>query len=434
MKVGVIGAGYVGLTLSCLADFNNEVLFVGRSQDKIDSLKRGTIPIYEPGLDEIFVRNLKNNRIDATTDYDKLKEAEIIFLCVGTPSKEDGSIDLSQIESASTEIGKRLVRDSSYKTIVVKSTVVPRTTKEVVLPILERESGKKAGKDFGIVMNPEFLREGTGVYDFLNPDKIVIGGDKRSIVAVAKLYEFYDQKVPRIYTDLNTAEMIKYANNSALANRISFMNEIANICEKVNVDVLQVAKAIGLDTRIGPRFLNAGIGFGGSCFPKDVKALLALSKSVGIEPVLLQAVLAINKTQPYRMVELAKHTIGELQGRNIAVLGLAFKSGTDDIREASSIPVIKSLLSEGAVVKVFDPQAMENTKKIFGESVKYCSSKEECVKDADLCLIVTEWGEFKKMDLSIIKCPIIDGRRILDPIAVEQSGLTYRGIGWKGNW
>lgn len=434
MKIGVIGAGYVGLTMACLADFSNEVLFVGRSQEKIDGLKKGVMQIYEPGLDEIFVRCLKSNRIDATTDYNRLKGTEIIFLCVGTPSREDGSIDLTQIEAASKEIGKQL-HDGSYKTVVVKSTVVPRTTKDVVMPILERESGKKAGRDFGVAMNPEFLREGTGIYDFLNPDKIVIGGiDSRSVETVAKLYEFYDQKIPRIYTDLNTAEMIKYANNSALAVRISFINEIANICEKVNVDVSQVAKAIGLDTRIGPRFLNAGIGFGGSCFPKDVKALLSLSKSVGIEPVLLQAVLDINKTQPYRMVELAKHTVGKLNGKKVAILGLAFKSDTDDIREASSIPVIKSLLSEGAVVKVYDPHAMESTKKIFGESIRYCQSKEDCVDGADLCLIVTEWEEFKKMDLSIVNCPIIDGRRILNPMEVEQRGLAYKGIGWKGNW
>ena len=283
MRVGVIGIGYVGLTLACLADFGNNVLFVGRSADKIDNLKKGFLPIYEKGLSEIVKRNLEAQRIDATTDYEKLKETEIIFICVGTPSDEDGSIDLSQIKTASERLGALLKNINEHKTIVVKSTVVPGTTKDVVIPILEKYSGKKAGDDFSVCMNPEFLKEGDGVYDFLNPDKVVVGGhDEKSSHALIKLYSLYDSKIPRIATSLNTAEMIKYAQNAALAARISFINEIANICEKFEVDVYEVSHAIGLDSRIGPKFLNAGAGFGGSCFPKDVKALLSIAKVVGV--------------------------------------------------------------------------------------------------------------------------------------------------------
>ena len=434
MKIGVIGTGYVGLTLACLADYGNEIVFVGRSQGKIDNLKGGILPIFENGLGEILSRNLERKRISGTTNYTGLKETEIIFICVGTPSLNDDSIDLSQIKAVSENLGNLIKQTDDYKVIVVKSTVVPGTTRNVVTPILEQLSGKKAGKDFGVCMNPEFLREGEGVQDFLNPDKIVIGGyDKKSSSALISLYNFYDTRIPRILTNLNTAEMIKYAQNAALATRISFINEIANICERFGVDVYEVSHAISLDSRIGPKFLNAGAGFGGSCFPKDVKALLSAAKFVDVNPILLDAILTVNEIQPYRMVELAKKTLGDLDKKKIAVLGLAFKADTDDMREASSIPIINSLLKENAIVRVYDPQAMENAKKIFGNSLEYCSSKEECLMNADLCMVVTEWDEFKELDLSVIKCPIVDGRRVFDPIKVEQSGLVYKGIGWRNN-
>ncbi len=433
-KVGVIGTGYVGLTLACLADYNNEIIFVGRSQDKIVNLKNGILPIFEKGLDEVVVRNLKRNLIDATTDYRRLDDTEIIFVCVGTPSADDGSIELSQIKSAAESLGNLLKQSGDYKTIVVKSTVVPGTTKDVVMPILEKYSGKKAGRDFGLCMNPEFLREGEGVYDFINPDKVVIGGyDEKSSSILMKLYGFYKKEVPRIVTNLNTAEMIKYAQNAMLASRISFINEIANVCEKFGVDVYEVSHAMGLDSRIGPKFLNAGAGFGGSCFPKDVKALLATAKSAGIRSILLEAILEVNKTQPYRMVDLAKETLGRIGGKTIAILGLAFKADTDDMREASSVPIINALLKEGASIKVYDPQAMENAKKIFGNSITYCSSKEECIAQADLSMFITDWAEFKKFDLTKIKSPIIDGRRVFNPSVVLQHGLVYKGIGWKNN-
>ena len=433
MKIAVIGIGYVGLTLACLADFGNELVFVGRTKSKAEMVNSGKSPIYEPRLDEVIERNVKRGSIKATTDYENAMDSELVFICVGTPSQTDGSIDLSQIKDASRKVGG-ILKESDYKTIVVKSTVVPGTTKNVVKKEIESSSSKVAGTEFGLCMNPEFLKEGSSVQDFLKPDKVVVGQyDEKSGSAPIELYKFYDNNVPRIITDLNTAEMIKYAQNAALASRISFINEIANICEKFNVDVKEIASAIGLDSRIGSKFLNAGVGFGGSCFPKDVKALLAAAKSVGAEPTMLKAILDVNARQPYRMIELAKQTLGNLEGKKIAILGLAFKDNTDDMREASSIPIINSLLKEKAIVKVYDPQAVENAKKIFGETVEYCSTKEECIKGADLCMVVTEWKEFKEMDLSIIKCPIIDGRRILDSNKVLEFGMPYKGIGWKEN-
>ena len=433
MKIAIVGTGYVGLTLSCLADFGHEIILIDCVEEKVNLINNGRLPIYEAGLKKIIKENLKRNRLKATTSYNVIKDSDIIFICVGTPSKEDGSIDLSQIENASASIGEQL-KDNKYRVVVVKSTILPRTTKNIIIPILEEYSQKKVGKDFGICVNPEFLREGTSVHDFLNPDKIVIGCyDKKSYSFLERVYAHFDKRIPRIMVDLTTAEMIKYVQNAALATRISFINEIANICEKYEVDVYDVAYAIGLDPRIGPKFLRAGCGFGGSCLPKDVKALLASSTAAGVKPLLLKNVLKVNETQPYRMIELAKKTIGDLKNKKIAVLGLAFKPNTDDMRDAPSVVIIRNLLEHGAKVKVYDPKAMENAKKIFGNSIEYCRSKEDCIKDSDLCFLVTEWDEFRNLDLSSVKCPIVDGRRVLDPQKAKQYGICYKGIGWKGN-
>jgi len=434
MKISIIGTGYVGLVTACLSKFNHSIYCIDRLKEKIDLINKGISPIYEPGLNHILKESLKKAKLKASTDYSLIDNADVIFICVGTPSKKDGSIDLSQIKSASAEIGKQLKKTDNFKTIVVKSTVIPGTTKNAVIPILEANSGKKVGKDFGVCMNPEFLREGSAVYDFLNPDKIVIGSfDKRSSSYLTDVYSSIDKKVPRILTDLTTAEMIKYAQNTALASRVSFINEIANICEKFSVDVNEVAYTIGLDKRIGPYFLSAGAGFGGSCFPKDVKALLSASLSVGVEPILIKSILKVNEKQPKRMIELGKEVIGNLENKTISVLGLAFKPNTDDMREAPSIIIINTLLKNRANVKVYDPEAMNNAKEIFGNSVEYSSSKEECIKDSDLCMLVTEWDEFKKLNLTSIKCPIIDGRRILNPNEIKEHGLIYKAIGWKNN-
>lgn len=434
MKVAVIGSGYVGLTLVCLAKFGHKITIVDKIQSRVDIINNGISPIYEPGLEEILKENVKTGMVKATIDYTEIEDSDVVFVCVGTPSKEDGSIDLSQIETASRQIGQHLGKSKNYQVVVVKSTVVPKTTIKTVLPILEESSGLKAGVDFGVAMTPEFLREGSGVYDFINPDKIVIGtSDKKSLSILSQLYESFDSKIPRIYTDQTTAEMIKYAQNSMLASRISFMNEIANICEKFNVDVSEVAYAIGLDSRIGPKFLNAGIGFGGSCFPKDVKALIAASKSVGVKPNLLESIISVNENQPHRLIEIAKRTLGDLKNKKIAVLGLAFKSDTDDMRESRAIPVIETLLKEGSIVSVYDPKAMENAKKIFEGNILYSASKEDCVKNVDACMVLTEWKEFRDLELSSMKCPVIEGRRVMDPNKVIEAGLNYKSIGWKYN-
>jgi len=434
MKIAVIGAGYVGLTIVCFADYGHNVTLIGRDQKKIDTLNSGICPIYEPGLDEILKKNIDAGRVRATVDYTTIQDADVAFICVGTPSNEDGSIDLSQIKTASEQIGEQLKQTKKYIVVIVKSTVVPGTTKDIMQPILEQKSGKKAGVDFGLCMNPEFLKEGTAVKDFIQGDKIVIGCvDDKSYAVIEKLYECLDKNIPRLKTDLNTAEMIKYAQNSMLANRISFMNEIANICERCEVDVKQVAHSIGLDKRIGPKFLNAGIGFGGSCFPKDVKALRALAKSKGVDSTMLHATLSINEQQPSRLIDLVNSTIKNLKNKKVAVLGLAFKSDTDDMRESRSIPIINTLLEQGATVKSYDPQAMTNAKEIFGDKIEYAANAEDCVSEADVCLVVTEWDEFKNIDFSKLRCPVIDGRRIIDPQKVKDAGLIYKGIGWKEN-
>lgn len=433
MKLAVVGTGYVGLTLTCLADFGHEIVLIDKMEDKISMINKGMSPIFEPGLEDILKKNVKNGKITATKDYKKIEDCDVVFVCVGTPSNADGSIDLSQVKQVASDIGKNIGK--KYKVIAVKSTVLPGTVKNVVMPILEKTSGKNAGKDFGVCMNPEFLKEGTGVHDFLNPDKIVIGAsDDNSYQYLERVYESFDKKIPRVRTDLTTAEAIKYVQNAALAMKISFINEIANICEKFNVDVYEVAKAIGIDDRIGSKFLNAGIGFGGSCFPKDVKALLNAAKSSGVDAKILESIIKTNEKQPYRMIELAKQSIGDLKNKKIAILGLSFKPDTDDMREAPSIQIIKYLVEHESKVKVYDPKAMDNAKKIFEDAVEYCSSKEDCLKGTDLCMILTEWDEFKKMDPSLVKSPIIDGRRTLNPQTVKKHGLVYKGIGWKENF
>jgi UDPglucose 6-dehydrogenase len=323
-------------------------------------------------------------------------------------------------------LGDSLRAKKGYHVIVVKSTVVPETTEKVVLPIVEKRSGKRTG-DFGIVMNPEFLREGKAVYDFMHPDKIVVGSlDKKSGDIVASLYNGLDCEVTR--TNPRTAEMIKYANNSFLATKISFANEVGNICKELGIDTYEVMSAVGKDFRIGKYFLNAGAGFGGSCFPKDVKALIGKAKEIGYEPILLKSVITVNERQPVRMVQLLKNKLGSLRGRKIAVLGLAFKNDTDDIRESRSIPVIKELLDNGADVSAYDPMANGNMKKLFG-SVRYHSSAEDALSGADACLIMTEWDEFKSLDREfnvMTNRLIIDGRHMLTP----RKDVEYIGLCW----
>ena len=421
MNVSIIGTGYVGtVTGACLAELGHDVICVDIDQQKVDWINAGIAPIHEPGLSELLKKHAEI-RLRATTDYnDAIPNSDLTFICVGTPSGEDGRIDLSIVRSASKSIGKALSDKRSYHVVVVKSTVVPETTEKVVAPLVR-------GENVGIAMNPEFLREGKAVYDFMNPDKIVVGGDPRAVEMVASLYEGIPCEITR--TDIRTAEMIKYANNSFLAAKISFANEIGNICKKLGIDVYDVMSAIGKDFRISEHFLNAGAGFGGSCFPKDVRALLGKAEEIGYDPMLLNAVIEVNEEQPIRMVKLLVEHIGDLRNRRIAVLGLAFKNDTDDIRESRSIPVITELLNLGAQVSAYDPLAELNMRKIFPE-IDYCESALDALNGADACLIMTEWDEFRSLDKefdAMKNLVVIDGRRV---VSLDHGRGIYEGICW----
>ncbi|MFQ6105630.1 MAG: UDP-glucose dehydrogenase family protein [Candidatus Hydrothermarchaeaceae archaeon] len=427
MKISIIGTGYVGLVTGvCFADLGHEVICVDVDKKRVDKINSGMPPIYEDKLEEMLKRCLRKRSIAATQNLEKaIKQTDISFICVGTPSGLLDYIDLKYIEEVSREIGTAL-KGVGYHVVVVKSTVVPGTTEHSVLPLLEKHSGKKAGGDFGLCMNPEFLREGKAIDDFLHPDRIVIGGfDKRSTDILHKLYR--DFKCPILKTNPKTAEMIKYATNSFLVTKISFINEIGNISKQLSIDVYDVARGLGMDSRVSPKFLNAGIGFGGSCFPKDVKALVGKAKEVYYRPIVLNAALELNETQPLKLVELLERKVGSLKGLKVAVLGLAFKPGTDDMREAPSVKIIHSLLRKGGRVYTADPKATPEAKKILGshERLTYCDSAEEAVKHAKHILIVTEWDEFKNKKLYRNKV-IIDGRRIEEARASEE----YEGICW----
>jgi UDPglucose 6-dehydrogenase len=436
MRIAVIGGtGYVGLTTAvCLAAKGHTVYCVGRNEDKIRQLLAGRPIIYEESLEELLKDTLSKGIFIPSTDLkNAVGNSEISFICVGTPSRDDGSIDLSQIEEASKGIGLALREDNGYKVVVVKSTVLPGTTENLVVPTIEKFSHKKVGVDFGVCMNPEFLREGLAVNDFLFPKEtgIVIGElDKKSGDILFNVYKEFDAKILR--TSIRAAETIKYARNCYLAKDISFANEIANICQKLVVDYLDVKGGVEMDARIGKgRFLDAGAGFGGSCFPKDVKAIVAKAKEVGIKPVMLEATLRVNDAQPYKIVELTKQVLGQFEGKKIGVLGLAFKPGTDDMREAVSIKVINAFLLEGAEVFAYDPKALDNAKKIFGGKIVYVDKAKEALSDVDVCVIVTEWPEFADPRLydHMRNRVIIDGRRVLDP-SVLGSGFTYNAVGF----
>jgi UDPglucose 6-dehydrogenase len=428
MNVAIIGTGYVGtVTGTCFAELGHNVVCVDVDAAKVDQINAGIPPIHEPGLPALL-KAYVGKRLRATDDYnDAIPNSEVTFICVGTPSGDDGRIDLSIVRSASKSIGKALAeRDAdTYHVVVVKSTVVPGTTDEVVAPLIRATGGNVDTGIVGIAMNPEFLREGKAVYDFMNPDKIVIGGDMRAADTVAGLYENISCEITR--TDIKTAEMIKYANNSFLATKISFANEIGNICKKLGIDVYEVMSAIGKDSRIEGQFLNAGAGFGGSCFPKDVKALIGRAGELGYDPLLLNAVIRINEEQPMRMVELLANRIGDIRNRRIAVLGLAFKNETDDIRESRSIPVIKELLNQGATVAAYDPLASKNMREVFSD-ILYCDSARDALDGADACMIMTEWDEFRSLDQefdAMRDVVVIDGRRM---VSLDRG--VYDGICW----
>ena len=426
-SISVLGIGYVGLcTAVGFASRGYKVIASTHDAEKADKINKGVPPFHEPGLQELLAETIGAGRLKCLVNQTEaaVVETDFTFNAVGTPSKTNGRIDLQFIESSAHDIGKALGEKSTYHVVVVKSTVVPGTTQVLIGPILERESRKRCGLDFGLCMSPEFLRQGSAFEDTINTDRIIIGEhDRKSGDALENLYKgFYGSSGPPIIrTTPSTAELIKYASNSMLATKISFINTIANICEKIpNADVRTVATAMGLDKRIGPLFLNAGLGYGGSCFPKDVKAFLAYSRSLGCPVKLLESVESVNKTQPLKAVQFCRELVGNLKGKNVAILGLAFKPDTDDMREARAVPIINQLLRERAKVTAYDPVAIPIAKTIFKNRIRYAPSATACLRKADCCIIVTEWGEFKKLKpedfIENMKRPIlVDGRRIYDP-------------------
>jgi UDPglucose 6-dehydrogenase len=439
-KISVLGIGYVGLcTAVGFASKGYTVIASTHDAEKAAKINKGIPPFHEPNLQKLLEETIQNGHLKCLTNQTEtaVLETDLTFNAVGTPSKPDGSIDLQFMETSTRDIGKSLNQKSTYHVVVIKSTVVPGTTHNLVKPILEKESKKKCGSDFGLCMNPEFLRQGSAFEDTLHTDRIVIGEyDKKSGDILENLYkDFYGKNLPpTIRTTLSTAELIKYASNSLLATKISFINTIANICEKISgADVKTVAVAMGLDKRIGPLFLNAGLGYGGSCFPKDVKALIAHSKNLGYRLKLLEEVESVNEAQPLKAVHFCKELLGSLKGKRVAILGLSFKADTDDMREARAIPIINQLIMEGANVTAYDPVAMSIAKTIFKNKIQYAASAIECLKNADCCILVTEWDEFKKLKpedfTNNMKQPIlIDGRRIYNPEEFSQK-MKFTAIG-----
>lgn len=431
MNICVVGCGYVGLvTGAVFADLGNEVVSIDVMEERIGQLNQGLMPIYEPGLQEMVQRNLADRRISFSTSLEVgMDKAEIIFICVGTPPSENGATDLSQVEAAARGIARYLRR---YTVIVNKSTV-PVGTGDLVREIIEQN--RRRDVDFDVVSNPEFLREGSAVQDALSPDRIVIGAPSRHVAM--KLLELYATLGrPMLITDVHSAEMIKYASNAFLATKISFINAIANICEACGANVDDVARGMGFDPRISPDFLSAGLGFGGSCFPKDVESLIHTASKFGSEFTLLKSVLDINRERVEHFLDTIRQGLGDIEGKTIGILGLAFKPNTDDMREAKSIEIIRRLLNDGAHLKAYDPAAMENAKRIFPD-ITYCQSAYQTAEEADALVIVTEWREFKLLDMeklrTSMKRPLIfDGRNIYHIERMLTAGFDYCSIGRPG--
>ena len=434
MKIAVIGTGYVGLvTAAGLAELGHKVIGSDKDFDKIAKVSQGVVPIYEPGLDELLESNLRKGNITFTPDLNRtIEEAEVIFVCVGTPQHANGSADMSQIEEVSRQIAANLNR---YKLVVEKSTVPVKTSSWIKRTI---SLHKKTDREFDVASNPEFLREGSAVSDFLNPDRIIIGVEtERARDILCGIYEKFKDRI--VVTNIDTAELIKHASNSFLAMKISYINLISNICEKTEANVEQVAEGMGLDPRIGGRFLKAGIGYGGSCFPKDIKALTRIGEDLGVDMSLLKEADRINADRVRVFVDKVKQALWILKDKKIAILGLAFKPETDDIREAPSIGIIRDLLQEGARLRLYDPKAMENMKQLYPEEPErllYFSSPYKAAVKANALLVLTEWDEFAGLDLKRIKEAmanpiIVDGRNVFTPEGVKKLGFEYYSIGRK---
>lgn len=431
MNIALIGTGYIGLVgAAVFSDWGNKVTGIDIDEKKIKQIKSGEMPIYEPGLSEMVLKNIESGNLSFTTSLaEGIRDAEIVFICVGTPQSDDGAADLSAVWGVAKEIGENL---EGYKVIVTKSTVPVRTNervKEIIQNNLKQET------EFDVISNPEFLREGSSIEDMQNTDRTVIGYEsERALDIMRKLYEHLDS--PLVECDLRSAEMIKYASNAFLATKISFINEIGQLCERAGADVQVVAKGMGLDKRIGQHFLYAGIGYGGSCFPKDVAALYKTSTDQAYDFKLLRGVMEVNDLQRENFVDKIEHHFGKnLSGKTLACLGLSFKNNTDDTRESVSIKVVRMIRGLGAHVKVFDPQAVDRAKGDLGENnITYCKDAYEAMKDAEALCLLTEWEEFKDLDLKktkdLLKNPVIfDGRNLLDKEKVQDSGFTYYAIG-----
>ncbi len=428
-KLCVIGTGYVGLvTGTCFADLGNNVSCLDVDDTRISKLKQNIMPIYEPGLEQVVAQNVKSGRLVFTTSYtEALKDAEIAFIAVGTPSGVDGEADLQYVRSAAESIADLV----DHPIVVVNKSTVPVGTGDWVGEVIrKRRNGKPL--DFSVVSNPEFLREGSAINDFMASDRVVLGSeDKEAANRVAQLYA--PLRCPILITDLRTAEMIKYASNAFLATRVSFINEIANICEELGADVTEVARGMGLDKRIGSTFLDAGLGWGGSCFPKDVKALAHMAVLHGTHPQLLQAVMEINRNQRRRLIVKMRKALGHLDDKVIGFLGISFKPNTDDIREAPALELMHLLQNEGAHIRAYDPQAMENAAQTL-QRVTLCENPYQVAEGADALVLATEWNEFKQIDFTRIRTlmrqPVImDGRNLWDPDYLQELGFQYFGVG-----
>jgi UDPglucose 6-dehydrogenase len=431
MHIGIIGTGYVGLvTGACFAEFGLSVTCVDKDEKKINSIKKGVIPFYEPGLDELVKRNMKQGRLRFTTKIGKAVESSlVIFIAVGTPRRGDGSADLKYVEEVAGEIAKQL---DGYKVIVTKSTV-PVGTGEKIREIITKNL--KGQTDFDIVSNPEFLREGSAIEDFMRPNRVVVGANKPQSIAIMKdLYNpLYLIEAPFVITNIETAELIKYASNSFLATKISFINEMANLCDRVGADIHMVAKGMGLDQRIGPKFLHPGPGYGGSCLPKDTNALLKIAEDHGVELGIIGAAVRANERQRGLMVQKIKDAMGDLKGRTISVLGLSFKPNTDDTRDAPSLYIINELMREGVNIRAYDPICTKEENRILPK-VKYCKDPYDAVKGAHALVIVTEWNEFRNLQLDKIKKLLkepyfFDMRNIYDPQRMKETGFQYYCVG-----
>jgi UDPglucose 6-dehydrogenase len=443
MNIAVIGTGYVGLvTGTCFAETGNMVTCVDNDPEKVRKLSSGKVTIYEPGLDKIFERNEKEGRLKFTTSLaDGIRNARIIFLALPTPQGEDGNADLQYVLSVANEIGNSLLADE-YKVIIDKSTVPVGTAEkvyEIILSKLQKRKFANPENLFDVVSNPEFLREGVAVEDFMKPNRVIIGtNSEKARKILGELYApFVRQGNPIIYMDARSAELTKYAANAFLATKISFMNEIAQLCERLGADVDMVRRGMGGDDRIGRRFLFSGIGYGGSCFPKDVKALTRSAKSSDYEFKILEAVLEVNETQKNHLIpKIQGYFNGRVEGKKIAVWGLAFKPNTDDIREAPALAIIKALLDKGAIISAYDPEAMENVRMVMGDTIKFGSNQYEVLVDAEALVIATEWSEFRTPDFnkikSLMKNPtIFDGRNLFELYQMEERGFHYESIGRK---